>query len=1394
MFTNMYMDNINAEQWWKHLSETYGKRNSTAAGAVAKWNKRVRLMANLSGKELSDQHVSRVLDIYKTNKVLRNDTLDDVTTLHDNKGLNIVIAGDESKGNKIMSVLQNTLKQIQDENRVANIPRAERDRITGTNYGNGEFTGLSGGSRTDASMADSIMIMPLKWFKALQVVSGFHHAGSIGGIKPLISSVGDGVLLGKTAIVASKQFDGFFKSNDKVHALMMGSAAKIVNKDIKFLDIDNITMDQFKIGAIAQDDYITHVPWKSVGIINHKAAEHDATVSYQMANELDAGHSTSFYNWLIAPNITNYDKQMSRFMDPHNSIGTAAFARRLSEAGTTDNASLSVMDYWVNAENGGGPVQYTGVMPAFKNAVKKKFLDDGVIQLHNTHGSQSVMASPFTSDWKELRNTTFRNKTENGVTSRQTWTFGQASIPTVNRDKTVITKRLNFIWNKNKDWDELLSYSEAKKGAKFKQAVKNITNRDELGEKEPLHVIADVAREFSKLEKQQHEVALVFHRNPSNRPSDKIIVGLKGFISGEEGNQVRLNPFDSWARAEADFDIDTINYWWDTPNDVLKTWRDNAGKVPIVSEEPSRTTLDANYDWLDPASIRQMSADKAHAQVMRGAVVKAQRLTHYLANYNSITGEGPQFKGMVLDLSGGWGRRAKDQDTRIVFNHALMDENRQFLAEDIQRIIDSEVGYNRQLYKGGDVWLERFLFGDGGKRYNGLFKKLKYNARDGEWQDMPLSVDSEVPTLSRVEQAIVKELISPFRSLLQVSTSVYESGKPRSPRYDDLISMAYNYDTGMRGANKRVFWNLRKRWKEDQDLVTELDSIFGWDSNRREFKQNFQPLHSFGSNAALRIAPGQEADVGMNQKLPFERMIMAVANTDRMSQDSPKTLWGQNAARYENIYENILHSGDDVKAKQAVYQDMANLIKKDIKNMRIINYFHVREKQQVAAERNARNDGHESLAEVINEDVIRIQGERLALEETLSLNTEVINFHHKVATNRIRGEIISEPKTNKWQTFRGKNPKGQAISWANENLSVIKKLAADQPIKYRGISDPEYRDAFIFGENLGKFQHLFVDPNLGAGERTIEMETDASDVRTKYKDVWREFFKDKMRRDKWYPWYNETRIMNMITNEFTGLFRKWEGVQPGLGNLLLWKVMRPRAKVGEYTFFNGKLSEAFSERDNSFVKFGLRFIAGSDEADISSFQKKDFFNFITSQYTDWFNFLHDNKVDSAEGMRYRHMLESADRQLYETPAPFLDYRLDPTAPPSMQAEFNPVLHEMFGVDNSYSWGYVKHPSTASTMKEMTEKQIFPRGYIPIHYRGGAHPKISGWSDWNAARRGEGFLMLGEAINKNVLTFREYPVVKHTFNDVAGKGETSADIEQIWNAKVLHEDNGTDPNC
>ena len=281
-------------------------------------------MSNVSSKELSNEHVSRVINLHKDYKTLSKPLIRDMQSMQKNEGLNLVMVQDEGVNAKMFSTMENVLAQINKENKAGGILDSERDNIIDGKEG--KEIHENNKRRGDASIADSVMLMPVKWFRALQAISGFSSQGNIGGIKPLISSVGDGLLLGKTAILPDNRFDGFFKANKDVHAVLMMSGVKM-SKNLLPIDVKNMTMEGLQGKHVAGKDNISTVKWKDINMGPAVSVDHSATISYQMTNEMSGHHSNSFYDWLIADRVDDYNLAMKDFANSRNSIGSTAFAR-----------------------------------------------------------------------------------------------------------------------------------------------------------------------------------------------------------------------------------------------------------------------------------------------------------------------------------------------------------------------------------------------------------------------------------------------------------------------------------------------------------------------------------------------------------------------------------------------------------------------------------------------------------------------------------------------------------------------------------------------------------------------------------------------------------------------------------------------------------------------------------------------------------------------------------------------------------------------------------------------------------------------------------------------------------------------------------------------------------
>ena len=1489
MLNTMWMDKMAGEIWWDHLSSTVGGRH---AEAVAKFTKRFRLMANVSGKELSNDYVNKVYNVHKGQNVVDKDMLGALEILKDNKGLNIVIPKDEGDG-KIMSELFSTLSsvkaQINKELKNNKNIKDRQDIVTDENTFRPSKNDTDVTSeRGDASSVDSVMLMPLKYFKALQLLSGSMSRGNIGGIKPIVSKVGKGILLGKTVILPDTRFNKFFKMNDKVHAIMMDSANKIAGEGVKKLDLTGRTLDDFRTQSIGQGDYINKIAWRDINIASIVSSDHKASISYQAGNELGLELSGSMFKWLIEPSLKKYQNTTAELNNPYNTVSGTATAKAMDEPGTSSQKTLSMYNYWIRSN---GPTQFKGIDQPFKNQVKRRLIDEGLLSLRNDHGSQSVM-SPFIGGLgNTLRNTTFA-LTKDGLT-RNVYTYGQAEIAGINRNKQVVLDRLNIIINHKNKRDEVISYKDLDKEVKeIYKIVKGVnfyehkTKTDATGDKQDvwvvknkqraqaqvnqmkrsaqqrgeafhfstilvkdgvnkwklidqkrnkdgtrrgddkliylesnapmkelnkdpkgrvegttykkgdfaeavesvlgkgntvlhdnieLHKVASILRKLSELKKVQHEVALVFHRPPRTRQGDMIVVGLKGFTKSELGNQARLNPFDAWARAEADYDVDKINYWWDTPNDILAKWNSNSGKAGIISPEtPSRkTSLEARYDHLDARSMRQLNKDYHLSSKARGPVVKAQRIVQYFKEYSSRSDE----KGFILNLFGMEKLLSEGVDQqRIKFDHENANRNLELLAEDIQRIVDSSTGYNSDLYN--NKWFEKFLFGDG-DRYQGIFKKEVLGGATGkEWVSVPSKED--VARFTELEKDIILETVKPYQGLLQLGTTLFENGEAKTPRYDDILTQSRYYDSNMRFINSRIYNRLKKKYIREgsTDNILKLNSIFGWNETTKKIENS--AIGDFGLNASLgRVRSG---DHHVNRNLSFEKTLAAIMYKDRLAQDGPKHMFGRDYGRFEQQFNDLVNSSIDADHMQKQISTNINNMKSDVKKIKFLKYLGWKLKNSENLYRNAMRDGHINFAESIKSNLDETRLLYKEVEKNISSDEKTINYVSKIAENRIRNEIIASPRMNKYKTFAGSNPRKEAIEWVKRNSKTIKGFVSKDLIKFKGIDSPEYRDVLIFSQILNKYKNVFIDSEISVGQDSVIFEQDIRAFKKNYKNTWSKFFKDKKRSEKFAPWLNESRVMNLMEAEFQTMFQKWEGKEKGLGKLFLWKIMAPDADIGTYTYFNGKIMEGFNNASLSFVKFGLRFFANSKE--ISEFEKTMFFDLMSTQYTDWYHTLHSIRMDK-EGIHQRAQWDQTLEELYISSSPLLDY-LGDYGGSTMQKEWNPGMHSVFGSDNSISYGYLKDLSSIPAMKAATNNQIFPRGYIPMNYRGGEHPHIVGWADFNKARRSEAYLMLGETLGKGVVMYRESPIIKRSYEDIDSKPETHNDIRNKINDKITDE--------
>ena len=431
------------------------------------------------------------------------------------------------------------------------------------------------GGISDASMFDSVQIVSKDFMDTIKFIKSINHPG-IETIKPIgaKASSTDAVWLDKTVWVTDKAWEPYL-TRYGLDGVKMGSSVKMAGEGLIgkknevsgrsekgiYLDDYNSIEQLLKDTKIAPDKTIT-LPIETYSISSVMKADKSATMPLQISAELTTpALNNSYFNWVMESRLRDFINDSGTTYGSGNINDIASKLRFQDMEASVEQ--LGLMQKWVGK----------GLDPTFmpfkrqvRNALKRQFLDNrGTFTPKNIYGTQSNMVPVFASSGtkESLRLSTFRNEGSSEVPNRSQWTYGEIEIDILNRGKKVQTDRINFIEHNETLKDNIVSKNEL--GSKSIEQLLDGKKVVNLGQ------VHDALVEYNKtLKGKTYQVAIVAHRTPTTRVSDKVVVALKGFDL--TGNSVKINHADAWIRLEADFDMDKLNYWWDTPRDILNHW------------------------------------------------------------------------------------------------------------------------------------------------------------------------------------------------------------------------------------------------------------------------------------------------------------------------------------------------------------------------------------------------------------------------------------------------------------------------------------------------------------------------------------------------------------------------------------------------------------------------------------------------------------------------------------------------------------------------------------------------------------------------------------------------------------------------------------------------------
>ena len=1041
---------------------------------------------------------------------------------------------------------------------------------------------------SDASKFNSVFIVQKDFIDSLKVLTGENNDLQVNVVagKPIITFANDGTaaFLGKTMFMVDARFEDYMREND-INAVGFSSAVKLMGSDYHDTAIDITKFANMnELLAYRDPGKAVALPLESIEMQSWVQTDHDARIPMHMGADL-VGESLnkSYFNWLMDGPVRNYEQSLGGTIGGGNINQMIARARNLiGELGDEiDNDTYSSMSRWLGAN--GYPL-FLPFRNSINNAMFRSHIEDaGTFSPMNSMGSQSVLVPSYYSfgESNYLRSTTFYTPKDG---NKRVYTYGQIEAGTNNRSKSINKNRASVIIHRDGRPDELLEWKE------FIQFAETVGAKDLFGS-ENTRTLDDVFNYINGINEKlpegaKAEVAMVVTRVPSTRSSDKVIVGLKGFI---EGNYGRLNSLDTLTKLEGDYDIDKVNYWWDTPYDILKEWDSKLGNILSVKADAPSTSIDG-LDLNNKRSLLKYNFDNQVAAKYRGIAMKARRMVQWMEHYQGFHefSEAEKIKGYNL----GWVDGATEHRIRI--DDTQLAEVKGTITEDIQRIVDSKDGFPEDIYTSD--WFKNRVTGP-----RGIFKYETRRVGDQQWQPHD--------ELQPIHRDIIDLSLQPYRNLLQLSTDVYVDGEAKRVDYQSFMSGYESYRDVMNRLGPYVMKGLRRRgFKPDV-----YGSIFFQDGRLRDI---------FGLHNARMPAPlkkDTKADYGKGDALlPFDRGVWATASLDRLSIEEPTRTHRLAEENFESIWDKYI---DKDGMENAVITEVTRSIKKDVQNIDFLNVIDRKLRRARSGLRRAGRYKDESLQSFLQERVNRLERVRNSVNDNILSDTnarsaiaktirrQLVRALHKgndvklasvdregkvsynARTGRITGRSDVNLRSILGKKFRSENARN---AWIEENWTRINATLwsrDDLAVEIKGISSNEYAQVVMWHRTLASKTGFMLDPRQFTYAHDFEYAV--REFRRSVSNYWRKF---KV-HEEFAANEREDVVSATIMRNLEGEYRKWEDMHPGLGNLFILKMMTPESAGGVVTYHNGEFLVGFKNirKEIKYIGLGLRFLSRTEQ-------------------------------------------------------------------------------------------------------------------------------------------------------------------------------------------------------
>jgi hypothetical protein len=998
----------------------------------------------------------------------------------------------------------------------------------------------------DASDVNGVSLVGPEQFKAIAYLSGDIDAALLGGIKPIVLNVGGQkhFYVNKTAFIKNKQLNKLFKLNPELAWITFTSASKKIGKDYHapVMEAKELFANQ-----TVDSKYFSQITPESLQIVSVKGDKKFASLSANHPSHMQSRAARkALWNARYDKELQNDLKEVSKLKTTAHTQDTMALFKYLTQ--DRINHRASEMQDMLEQEAIMDALARNDVLPhimarAWENMVKTEYIDKH-FKKKIKNGGQAVMAPDYSPTGANLKNTI--------VVGNEIYQIGEAELGFTQKFKSFEKDRLQFKEARVGENDKIWDISELSKD-----------KQDAINKNWNLGQLTDWAF------KNKLWVMGAGERNPITKPSSVMPFAIKGFRAKSEGNIIVLNAVDVKRAAEGDFDIDTMNFFWDNPFEAMKEYSRGRAEVQdsIIEKVPDKNQSWADLDVNSAESVLNYKGLMAKAEFLRGSIMNSQRIAQFFQANLSDKNSHTSYSKAETDK--GFDKEVKllfkmPGDNRYLTLRGDINVTNQRIANLNQRILDASNGFDVTLFKDLDTVYNDIFFHKKHGLFQVAFKQKVTTTKKGISSDT-YEIERVAGEISTSERSVINELlINPYRKLLGLSNKIYEQGKARKVGLRDLVSGAEEFNSDMMKANREAKRMFRR---DDASVEKDLDVFAGFNkyamlTNTNKDTGSYMVHDRLISNIMkVPNALLNKTKVDATSDIEYEKEI------DMLVDSSDVTQLKQDA--YEGVIENIRSHRKRARIATAMLKKIQRL-EKSQKHSQNANGYINKDSNDFNTHKQNNNTleklrfAHKSLLNSIKIDKIDPKALSMIKERAFTealfkakrdnkfkpLTEEQMNSLRK----KVDKDLDNRPETGFVESARGED--------------VVNSLAMIEGFGYYSLGQAQLQ-----GESRSAYAAL---------------EFGIRDLKRDYHKAWKKY----MGTDD-ITWVNEKHIINKTFEDIDNLLDNVES--PQMRNWAISRIMTPELDMTKLIEYNGQFYPAPKTKGMSkFINLGLSYVLKSE--------------------------------------------------------------------------------------------------------------------------------------------------------------------------------------------------------